>query len=84
MQHQAVETEEIRSQEEDPSPVPRRLLGHLACAVVPRLVLLGALLGVTGGVSPSQLAHAVAGDSTSDGSSCASSHDPGHEGRACH
>ena len=81
MQHQAVETEEVQSQAEDPSPVPRCLLSQLACAVVPRLVLLGALLGVTGGISPSQLAHAVAGDSTSAGSGC---HDASHQGRSCH
>lgn len=81
MQHQAVATEHVRTEEALPV-VPRRLLGHLACAVVPRLVLLGALLGITGGISPSQLAHA-AGDTTSTGAGCASSHDSGHRGRSC-
>jgi hypothetical protein len=85
--HQAVETEEDPTQAEAQSAVPRGPLGHLACAVVPRLVLLGALLGITGGISPSQLAHAVAGESSSSRAGCASSHDPSHEqshrGRSC-
>lgn len=82
MQHQAVETEEDRTQE-GLSAVPRRLLCHLACAVVPRLVLIGALLGITGGISPAQLAHTVAGGSTPARTDCGSSHGPGHGGRSC-
>ena len=86
MHHQAVETEEDPTQAEALSAVPRGPLGHLACAVVPRLVL-GALLGITGGISPSQLAHAVAGDSSSSGAGCASSHEPpdeqSHQDRSC-
>jgi len=81
VQHQAVETEEGQTQEALPV-VPRRLLGHVACAIVPRLVLLGALLGITGGISPSQLAHA-AGDTASTGAGCASGHDPGQRDRSC-
>ncbi|GAA2146349.1 hypothetical protein GCM10009844_22300 [Nocardioides koreensis] len=82
MQHQAVETEEDRPQE-CLSAVPRHLLRHLACAIVPRLVLIGALLGITGGISPAQLAHAVAGGSTSAGTGCASGHGPSHQARSC-
>ncbi len=62
MQHQAVESEEV------PCTGCRRALHLVTLALLPRLLLLGALFGVTGGF-PGQVAHAAPAPA-SPGTSC--------------
>src|SRR6476619_5920759 len=50
VQHPADQTDH-HQHDEGPSTA-RRLLSRIGLAVVPRLLLLGALLGVTGGMTP--------------------------------